>query len=192
MCRSIGIPAKYVTGYRVSEKNPQTGNYIVREKDAHAFVEVYIAGYGWMSFDPTPEEDIDETNTLEGMNWVEVDYVKVFGILVLIFGIFVFSKGEFFFVQEIIWKVRLYFSSPDKKIEKIMIRTCKWIECIGYSRAAYETLSKYASRLKEYEIEIGQVVSIYEFYRYGNQKPDKEQLRQAYSQYIELRKKIKK
>ena len=60
LCRSIGIPARYVTGYLVTEKNSETGRYIVREKDAHAFVEVYIAGYGWMTFDPTPEVEADE------------------------------------------------------------------------------------------------------------------------------------
>jgi transglutaminase-like putative cysteine protease len=54
MLRSIGIPARYVTGFLPGEFNDIGGDYIVRESDAHAWVEVYFPDYGWMTFDPTP------------------------------------------------------------------------------------------------------------------------------------------
>ena len=54
MLRTLGIPSRVVTGFRSDEFNDLTGNYVVRAKDAHAWVEAYFPGYGWQTFDPTP------------------------------------------------------------------------------------------------------------------------------------------
>ena len=54
MLRSQGIPARLVTGFLGGEYNPFEGYYIVRENNAHAWVEAYLAGEGWRIFDPTP------------------------------------------------------------------------------------------------------------------------------------------
>lgn len=54
MLRAIGIPARYVTGFLPGEYNDVGGDYIVRESDAHAWVEVFFPEYGWITFDPTP------------------------------------------------------------------------------------------------------------------------------------------
>ena len=51
---AAGIPARYVTGFLPGEYNDVGGDYIVRESDAHAWVEVYFPDYGWITFDPTP------------------------------------------------------------------------------------------------------------------------------------------
>jgi protein-glutamine gamma-glutamyltransferase len=54
MLRTLGIPARVVNGFRSDEFNDVTGNYVVRAKDAHSWVEAYFPGYGWITFDPTP------------------------------------------------------------------------------------------------------------------------------------------
>jgi protein-glutamine gamma-glutamyltransferase len=54
MLRTLGIPSRVVNGFRSDEFNDLTGYYVVRAKDAHAWVEVYFPGYGWHTFDPTP------------------------------------------------------------------------------------------------------------------------------------------
>jgi hypothetical protein len=54
MLRSLGIPARVVNGFRMSEFNDITSQYVVRDSDAHSWVEAYFPGYGWVSFDPTP------------------------------------------------------------------------------------------------------------------------------------------
>lgn len=54
MLRAEGIPARYVTGFIQGEYNDVGRDYIIRESDAHAWVEVYFPGYGWITFDPTP------------------------------------------------------------------------------------------------------------------------------------------
>lgn len=54
MLRALHIPARVVNGFRGAEFNDVTGNYVIRAKDAHAWVEAYFPGYGWVTFDPTP------------------------------------------------------------------------------------------------------------------------------------------
>ena len=54
LLRAAGVPARYVTGFLPGEYNDLGGDYIIRQSDAHAWVEVYFPGYGWITFDPTP------------------------------------------------------------------------------------------------------------------------------------------
>ncbi|HKF23796.1 MAG TPA: DUF3488 and transglutaminase-like domain-containing protein [Candidatus Angelobacter sp.] len=54
MLRTLGIPARVVNGFRGGEYNDVTGSYIVRERDAHSWVEAYFPEFGWVAFDPTP------------------------------------------------------------------------------------------------------------------------------------------
>lgn len=54
MLRSQGIPARLVTGYLGGEYNPFEGYFLVRQSNAHAWVEAYLPERGWQIFDPTP------------------------------------------------------------------------------------------------------------------------------------------
>lgn len=60
MARSVGLPARYTQGFLAVEKNSD-GNFIVREKHAHAFVEVYFPSVGWVTFEPTVAGFIEQT-----------------------------------------------------------------------------------------------------------------------------------
>ena len=53
MMRQAGIPARVVTGYVGGEMNPLSDYMIVRQSDAHAWSEVWLAGQGWLRVDPT-------------------------------------------------------------------------------------------------------------------------------------------
>jgi transglutaminase-like putative cysteine protease len=53
LMRSAGVPARIVTGYQGGEINPVDGYMIVRQSDAHAWVEVWLAKEGWVRIDPT-------------------------------------------------------------------------------------------------------------------------------------------
>ena len=60
LCRMQGIPARYVTGYLAV---PVDGLASVTSMDAHAWTEVYLNGFGWLTLDATPghgEDDPDE------------------------------------------------------------------------------------------------------------------------------------
>ena len=67
MLRSLGIPARLVVGYTPGEyivppmeAQAQTvpGKYLVLERNAHAWVEVYFPTYGWIQFEPTASEPL--------------------------------------------------------------------------------------------------------------------------------------
>ncbi len=53
LMRSAGIPSRIVTGYLGGTENPLNGLMTVRQSDAHAWTEVWIAGRGWQRVDPT-------------------------------------------------------------------------------------------------------------------------------------------
>jgi len=53
LMRAGGIPARVVTGYQGGELNPLNNRMTVRQSDAHAWTEVWLAGAGWVRVDPT-------------------------------------------------------------------------------------------------------------------------------------------
>lgn len=53
LMRAAGVPARVVTGYQGGEMNPVDGVMTVRQSDAHAWAEVWLAGRGWQRVDPT-------------------------------------------------------------------------------------------------------------------------------------------
>ncbi len=54
LLRTLGLPARVVGGYAGGEWNPLGGYYLLREKDAHTWIEVFFPFQGWVPFDPTP------------------------------------------------------------------------------------------------------------------------------------------
>lgn len=54
MLRAVGIPARLVTGFLATEWNEYGSYFTVRQRDAHAWVEVYFPHSGWITMDPTP------------------------------------------------------------------------------------------------------------------------------------------
>ncbi|NBC49770.1 MAG: DUF3488 domain-containing protein, partial [Gammaproteobacteria bacterium] len=53
LMRLAGIPARIVLGYLGGEYNPLSGDYLIRQSDAHAWAEVWLEGRGWTRVDPT-------------------------------------------------------------------------------------------------------------------------------------------
>lgn len=61
LLRTVGVPARVVGGFAPEDNNPLTGATLVRERDAHAWVEVFLADEGrFVAFDPTPWRSRDE------------------------------------------------------------------------------------------------------------------------------------
>ena len=55
MLRAEGIPTRLVNGYGPGAYDNKIKQYVVKESDAHTWVEAYFPGYGWMPFEPTPD-----------------------------------------------------------------------------------------------------------------------------------------
>jgi protein-glutamine gamma-glutamyltransferase len=54
LLRMGGIPARVATGFTTGVYDTATKGWLVSDVDAHAWVEAWFAGYGWITFDPTP------------------------------------------------------------------------------------------------------------------------------------------
>lgn len=56
MLREVGVPARLVEGFTSGTFDPTMGKYVVKQVNAHAWVEVYVPTFGWIEFEPTPSE----------------------------------------------------------------------------------------------------------------------------------------
>jgi transglutaminase-like putative cysteine protease len=65
LMRALDIPARVVTGYQGGEANSVDGFWTVRQSDAHAWAEVWIAGQGWVRVDPTSAVAPGRTGSLQ-------------------------------------------------------------------------------------------------------------------------------
>jgi transglutaminase-like putative cysteine protease len=54
LLRTLGVPSRLATGFAQGEWNDVGNYYTVRQRDAHAWVDVYFPSSGWVTFDPTP------------------------------------------------------------------------------------------------------------------------------------------
>jgi transglutaminase-like putative cysteine protease len=66
MLRDVGVPSRNVTGFIGGQYNSVGGYYVVRQGDAHSWVEGYIDGKGWVTFDPTPASGAVPRSALSG------------------------------------------------------------------------------------------------------------------------------
>jgi len=60
MLRSLGIPSRLAAGYAQGEPLELTNTFEVKQRDAHAWPEVYFPGFGWIEFEPTASQPVIE------------------------------------------------------------------------------------------------------------------------------------
>lgn len=78
LLRLEGIPARVVAGYYRGEWNEPAKQFTIREKDAHAWVEAYLLGQGWVRFDPSPRST---TSSASARRWHSVrQYMDYMGL----------------------------------------------------------------------------------------------------------------
>jgi protein-glutamine gamma-glutamyltransferase len=65
LMRALDVPARVVTGYQGGELNAVDGYWTVRQSDAHAWAEVWMAGQGWVRVDPTSAVAPARTGSLQ-------------------------------------------------------------------------------------------------------------------------------
>ncbi|RYG79205.1 DUF3488 domain-containing protein, partial [bacterium] len=159
LARARGIPARVVTGYRVFERNDLLSTYVVRERDAHGWVEAYVDGEGWTTFDPTPgsssaasEDERETSNVVEALSfawdrvetWLadrsmgELIVAAVFGA-----GIFVFLRARAARRGTEAHDDPIKYSPPLEAFERLSHALARR----GVARGVAETLEAYAARL---------------------------------------------
>ena len=91
LMRSIGVPARMVGGYSGGTLSPAGDEVVVREANAHTWVEVWLGeGRGWNVFDPTPAVNVPGLDTVSAgerlrfaWEWIQASwdrYILTFGV----------------------------------------------------------------------------------------------------------------
>jgi transglutaminase-like putative cysteine protease len=74
LLRAVGIPARIAVGYYPGESNGEMGGIVYRDRNAHAWVEVFFPGYGWIPFEPTASHPpLLRGSVAEQADWLPMD-----------------------------------------------------------------------------------------------------------------------
>ena len=87
LLRLQGVPTRYVSGFHVTEDNRTGDHYVIRDLDAHAWIECYLPGRGWVAADPTPAAEYEALHAGIGRGWPEsaAEWVKAKGSELLLY-----------------------------------------------------------------------------------------------------------
>lgn len=153
MARAVGIPARLVTGYAPGEWDSAGRRFVVRERDAHAWAEVWFPDAGWVPFDPTaavPLSGSDEAAAGASAR----DWREILGLALVVFGLLSLSASP---VSRVVARV---FDRFRRTRERRKLADQRWdvaagvrLELIGAqvgrARAVDETLTRYGEVLSE-------------------------------------------
>ncbi|MFQ5947668.1 MAG: DUF3488 and DUF4129 domain-containing transglutaminase family protein [Acidimicrobiia bacterium] len=76
MARTLGIPSRVVLGFTPGERL-NDGTIVVRDRNSHAWVELWMPTQGWVRFDPTPRSDRINPATIESIPFEVTPYLEV-------------------------------------------------------------------------------------------------------------------
>ena len=188
LARSMGIPARVVVGYRVSEINSFTGMAVVRERNAHSWVEAWVDDK-WVTYDPTPFTEMQKPSPTrlqqiaETLAWWWDRTIAFFQRLGLL------GTGLFFGVMAVVLIVIRRFMQGRNKAGNGIIdaasRPLPAFEALsevlaraGFEREPSEPLERFARRVKATEsawsAEVAGVILRYAEHRYRGVMEEKE------------------
>jgi hypothetical protein len=189
MCRSIGIRSRVAIGYLMPE--PIDATYIVRERHAHMWTEVYFDGYGWVTFDATdgatalPGAGVgsvyEEESEAVGSRWPMWAGLSVFGaiFLALLAGSYLSWRRSIVLVPPELKKLRPLYAQYLRLIRRV----------VGRPKATGETTSEYAAA---YEVGTGsdtaaELARLFDLALYAQDSPQESQVAQIRSRLTELK-----
>lgn len=189
MCRAAGVPARYVEGYIVIDEDKIKDGYNVNAKRAHAFVQVYIPGYGWKIFDPTPSTDSEEViNYYSINNNRDFNFIVPLAILIIIVVIAIYlllTKKK--------RKIKMIMKLPREcAIEELIKNSISELNKIGLKLRKEETLICFAKRVdKRVDINFEKLVDRYYECKYGKENFEEIDLKYAVQIYEDIRELVK-
>lgn len=153
MCRLAKIPCRVAVGYATGKRDPGGGVFHVRQKDRHAWVEVYFPDYGWIAFDPAPQEAGASLSDRLSATWRSmVKKVTSQGSSFWMFGVLFLLVGYLFKVEvidrlRVRQRVRRSSASMGRAAENYR-RMCDAFARLGYPRSAAMTPTEYCRGLE--------------------------------------------
>ncbi len=182
MARSIGLTARYVEGFAAFEKNDD-GQFVIRDRHAHAFVEVYIPAFGWMTFDPTVSGYMsiqEETRNDFDAVMQFLSYFLVMMIVAVCIILFLLRDR----IAECVFRVVQLFRSPEKRTLKLYAHVIRLADFSSGSDHRSYTVKM----LREYLVTSRGVCPeklfvLFEKTAFGGYQPCRDEYREAYREY---------
>lgn len=181
LARAAGIPARVVVGYRVDEVNPITGLAVVRDRNAHTWVEAWV-GDRWMTFDPTPLSEVHRTtrpttweHVAEAISLAVDRTVGFFARLGLL------GTGIMFAVAAVVLIIIRRFTQRRMRTTGSLgaasrplpafVTLSSALENVGFIRPASEPLERFAQRVhrggEPWSVDVAEALVRYAELRYG-------------------------
>ena len=200
--RYIGIPSRFVQGYRIELHN--RGSAVVTENCAHAWPECYIEGIGWIAYEPTPgfrmsnrwKTSSELAEEKEHASIVNEDYVYEPEVELpdieleeheeadpidwrypaLIAAASLSAALLLLIMIKLTGRIRYCLSSDEKKYGILFVRNMKLLKISGLSKPDEETFEEFRKRAeKEIPHKLLAFIDTYEAYAYrGDMITDKE------------------
>jgi len=154
MCRSVGIPARWVMGFATGEFDPSQNAFRVRAKDSHAWAELYFPGYGWIEFDPAPSDGGMSLAAGIRRFWAGVNRVLAAHRLSTVAGGLILLLVGYLLKVELIGRMRAARgpstapSAPGAGTVEYYRRMCILLSRFGYPRDPAATPLEYAAELE--------------------------------------------
>lgn len=124
LARAAGIPARYCEGYNM--QNQQDGDekdsYVITTSDAHGFPELYIKGYGWMTFEPTMANGVIENKEKKSA----ASLLSSVGVMIFLISAFILGLILLYpIIAHKFFMMTLRRKSPDNTVSSVIRRICK-------------------------------------------------------------------
>lgn len=183
--RAAGVSTRVAGGYKVGERHPYGGYHVVREKNAHAWVEAWVDG-AWRTYDATPAGALPYNERHDGSRWraaLDVALLRVKALQAWATGEGVVPltvAATALLVAWLAWRVWRYRAQGDDGVVRAgegdqalpcMEDLGAALTGAGLPRGPDETLERYASRVAESELaaraEVADALRRYAALRYG-------------------------
>ena len=175
------------------ERTPE-GEYIVRDSNAHAWVEVYISGFGWMTFDPTIA-DYQSSSSQEESSFNIAGILAYLGRIAIFLGvvfiiIFVLLLDR---IIEVVFRISLHFRSSTERVLRLYRRTLKLLSSSsGTDLSGYTPHELLGFMRRNRQADLTYVVELFEYTCFGSHEPTDEEWSKAYTLYKAEYKKLRK
>lgn len=179
LSRAAGIPARYCEGYSLSEpmeNSKYNTNYVITPKSAHGFPELYIRGFGWMSFEPTvsAEAPLQTGRSATIMLMIAGLIILAAAVLIIMFILFYPTLTHKLFV------LRYSRKTPSEGVIAIMQRICRIYGISGVNTSC---------EVKElvYQIsgaDISNIMTLFDAAAYGEEELNEDEKQKALEEYI--------
>jgi hypothetical protein len=195
--RMAGIPSRIITGFKANRKNMVENYLIIKEKDAHAWVELYFKEQGWVRFDPTATAAriLSSVDDMDNSLFKEINMQFMYLKYLINNWILDYNRSK----QRQIWQeilkntvllikilsvialitlisLAIFLMLQRQKCEDealcAMIPLLKKLERLGFKKLSYETMQTFLERVhNESNIQyLNEISTLYHSIKYSNQK----------------------